>query len=621
MSLQTSQILYDRYRIVKLLGQGGMGAVYRAWDLRLNTACALKENLDLSPASQQQFTREAYMLAQLSHPNLPRVIDYFTLAGQGQYLVMEFIEGQDLQQILHERGQLSEFEVLPYIQQVCDALNYLHAQQPPIIHRDIKPANVKITPQGRAILVDFGIAKVFETQHVTTQGARAITAGYSPPEQYGYGRTDARTDVYALGATLYALLTGQAPPESVHRLAGSTLPRPGNISAPVASATLRAMELDPNMRYQTARQFGEALTATSRTKLVAVPVGTRSWLLPAVVLAVVALLIAGVVIAPLLRPTPTPVAQVEPTARVIVVTSVVEPAPADPPTEPAVEPPAEPAANNPITVADEPPTTAPLPGDTVTPTPVMTPSPTPPRPTATPTAVRDNYTIGYSADNRALTAYQFGRGARAIVLLGGIHAGFAPNTVTLAERAVEYFTANPDQVPAGVTLYIVPNMNPDSALDPGNKPGRLNGNDVDLNRNWGCNWRADSTFRSGTIPVSGGSRAFSEPETEAVRDLIAAVDPAAVIIYDAKAVDGLVYVSDCFGARGGSDVLARVYRQASGYGAPSSITMGEGEIGDWLVSQGIPAVFVLLRDYEQLPNSEWTANLNGILATLAYYER
>jgi serine/threonine protein kinase len=225
MSLNTGQILNNRYRIVKLLGQGGFGAVYRAWDINLSRPCAVKENMDASPEAQVQFGREATILANLIHPNLVRVTDYFFLPGQGQYLVMDYVEGEDLQGMLERTGtQLNDAQALDWTGQVCDALNYLHSQNPPIIHRDIKPANIKITPEGKAILVDFGIAKIYDPNLKTTLGARAVTSGYSSPEQYGQGKTDPRSDIYSLGATLYTLLTGQAPPDSVDLLMRNTGP-------------------------------------------------------------------------------------------------------------------------------------------------------------------------------------------------------------------------------------------------------------------------------------------------------------------------------------------------------------------------------------------------------------
>lgn len=269
MPLNVGQIIEGRYRIVKQLGEGGFGMVYKAWDMRLENHCAIKENIDTSTEAERQFTREAKLLAGLKHPNLPRVSDYFFVPNQGQYLVMDMVEGQDLQEILEAGGgPLTEPEALNWILQVCDALEYLHSQNPPIIHRDIKPANIKITPlldsgKSKAILVDFGLAKNFDPGIKTTLGAQAVTPGYSPQEQYGRGVTDTRSDIYALGATLYTLLTGQEPPESIGRNLGEALTPPRalnpNISPHVERAVLKSMEMLPNQRFQSARAFQLAL--------------------------------------------------------------------------------------------------------------------------------------------------------------------------------------------------------------------------------------------------------------------------------------------------------------------------------------------------------------------------
>lgn len=268
MPLQPRQILNKRYRIVKLLGKGGYGAVYRAWDLHLDSACALKENLDITPEAQKQFRREAVILANLQHPNLPRVRDHFFLHRQGQYLVMDFVEGEDLQEMLERHGgPLPENQVLPWIEQVCNALSYLHTQNPPIIHRDIKPANIKITPQGKALLVDFGIAKIYNPNLRTTIGARAVTPGFSPHEQYGQGKTDVRTDIYALGATLYTLLTGREPIESLQRVVKDSLLPPkrinSSISSGISDVIQNSMQVNPNRRYQDIKLFKTALLSAS----------------------------------------------------------------------------------------------------------------------------------------------------------------------------------------------------------------------------------------------------------------------------------------------------------------------------------------------------------------------
>ena len=274
MPLSPGQTLKERYRIVALLGQGGFGAVYRAWDLNLQEPVAVKESFETDPAAQRQFQLEAKLLFRLVHPNLPRVHDTFAIPGQGIYLVMDYIQGQDLESLLQEAGgqPLPQPKVIDWIGQICDALGYLHAQNPPVIHRDLKPANIRITPDGRAMLVDFGIAKVFDETLKTTTGARALTAGFAPVEQYGQGKTDARSDLYALGATLYVLLTGQRPLESVQRTLKDELAPPERLnpalSGALASVTRRAMQIDPEKRFQSAAEFKRALQGAGQTELV-----------------------------------------------------------------------------------------------------------------------------------------------------------------------------------------------------------------------------------------------------------------------------------------------------------------------------------------------------------------
>jgi serine/threonine-protein kinase len=185
MPLNTGEILEGRYRIDSLLGQGGIGAVYRAVDLKLNTLVAIKENRQFTPEAQRQFGREAGLLHQLRHPNMPRVTDHFFLPGQGQYLLMDFVEGDDLDQLLAYQGCLSEAQALRIIDRVLDALAYLHGQD--IIHRDVKPANIKITPGGQVFMVDFGLARAKAALQSTTAGARGVTPGYPRPNSTATG--------------------------------------------------------------------------------------------------------------------------------------------------------------------------------------------------------------------------------------------------------------------------------------------------------------------------------------------------------------------------------------------------------------------------------------------------
>lgn len=383
MPLIIGQLLNNRYRIDALLGQGGMGAVYRALDLNLNIAVAVKENQDASPEAQRQFAREASLLAGLAHPNLPRVTDHFFIVGQGQYLVMDFIDGEDLESMLTRYGVLPEPQVLSWIAQVCDALAYLHGQQPPIIHRDIKPANIRIRLDGRALLVDFGIAKVYDPNLATTIGAKAVAPGYSPPEQYG-GMTDARSDIYALGATLYHLLTGQTPPESVQRAVGSAFtPLPHVLNqriSPVAEqAILKAIEVATDRRFGTVQELRAALTQPVNRASITMAVPPTSPAAPAikrapswfwlaglagvVMCALGALSLSGVFTEA--RPTPVPPAQIAVTVDGLTSTATNVPTPTARPPDTLVPP----STATPLPTV-QPATLAPA-----TPTPVIRPSP------------------------------------------------------------------------------------------------------------------------------------------------------------------------------------------------------------------------------------------------------
>jgi serine/threonine protein kinase/Tol biopolymer transport system component len=266
--LERGALLNSRYRIVEILGQGGMGSVYRAVDENLGVEVAVKDNMFSSDDYARQFRREATLLASLRHPNLPRVTDHFIVEGQGQYLVMDYIEGEDLRQRMERVGVLPEEEVCVIGAAVCDALSYLGSRKPPIIHRDIKPGNVKITPQGQIFLVDFGLAKTLVGTQATTTGARAMTPGYSPPEQYGTARTDQRSDVFSLGATLYAALTGATPEDALARAMdqGELTPvrkHSPRVSRRMAAVIEKALEVKPDDRYQTADELKAALLAAN----------------------------------------------------------------------------------------------------------------------------------------------------------------------------------------------------------------------------------------------------------------------------------------------------------------------------------------------------------------------
>ncbi len=268
MTLERGTLLHKRYRIVEILGQGGMGSVYRAMDENLGVEVALKENLFTTDEYSRQFRLEAVILANLRHPNLTRVTDHFVIGEQGQYLVMDYIDGEDLRQRMERTGFIPEEDAIQIGAAVCEALAYLHTRKPPILHRDVKPGNVKITPEGQIFLVDFGLAKVMQGSQATTTGARAMTPGYSPPEQYGTARTDARTDVYSLGATLYAALCGIIPEDGLARAMDNAQLTPlrkrnAKVSRRLAAVIEKAMAVRPEDRFQNAEEFKKALLSAS----------------------------------------------------------------------------------------------------------------------------------------------------------------------------------------------------------------------------------------------------------------------------------------------------------------------------------------------------------------------
>ncbi len=281
--------LHDRYTIEAPMASGGMAAIFRAKDSLKDRQVAIKElrmdHLPADPAPAEvegtrqrpsagltrqealkQFKREAQILCKLHHPNLPEVDDYFVYEDRG-YIVMTLIIGRDLLEVLSAHSPLAESQLLAWLPQILSALEYCHQQK--IFHRDLKPENILLTAEGHLYIVDFGIAKSLALSgEGTTVGARGITPGYSPPEQYSsLNATDARSDLYALGATLYHLLTGLLPPESVVRQAGTLLitPRSLNplISERMEKLILHCMELEQSRRPSSAGEIQSDLSEWS----------------------------------------------------------------------------------------------------------------------------------------------------------------------------------------------------------------------------------------------------------------------------------------------------------------------------------------------------------------------
>jgi len=280
--LKKGTVVKDRYTIKRIIGQGGMGCIYLADDTRLSgRLCALKEvehdtSLDaaLHQEAQDQFKQEATILARLDHPNLPKVSDFFSIENR-DYLIMDFVPGDDLRTLMlkakHQNKFLKEDQVRGWANQLADALIYMHNQDPPILHRDIKPSNLKITPNGLLKLVDFGLARLMAPGEMTItiiQGQG--TAIYTPLEQYGGdgSHTDVRSDIYSFGATLYHLLTNQAPPDARGRFINPGImanPREHNpgISLQMERTILWAMRLHPDERPQSISQLKDFFTGKS----------------------------------------------------------------------------------------------------------------------------------------------------------------------------------------------------------------------------------------------------------------------------------------------------------------------------------------------------------------------
>jgi serine/threonine protein kinase len=258
--------LQGRYKILMPLSKGGMGAIYLVRDKQSDAHLALKENRSLTAADRRQFKREAKILQSIEHPHIPKFTDYFEDDHDGQFLVMEYVEGTDLDELVRRRRQpFPEDKVLAWADQLLDALQHLHSQKPPIIHRDVKPANLKLTPEGQIKLVDFGISKVYHPEQSTASGAQGFTPHFAPREQYQRKeRTDARTDVYSVGATLYYLLTRKLPPSAPDRMidrVSLVAVRKHNpaVSVNTERVLLKAMELTSSDRYPSARAMRKAL--------------------------------------------------------------------------------------------------------------------------------------------------------------------------------------------------------------------------------------------------------------------------------------------------------------------------------------------------------------------------
>lgn len=258
--LLEGEILKERYRIKSILGQGAYGTVYTAEDSQVSNAIwAVKEiwepNLafDEKAEAVERFDREARILKNLNHPGLPKVVDFFS-SGQGHYLVMEYIEGRNFEDFCKQKeGNIKQDEIIPWLIKICDILDYLHNQNPPVIYRDLKPSNIIITSGGRVKLIDFGIARHFDPEKLKDT-SNLGTPGFCAPEQYGSGQSDVRTDIYSFGAMLYFVLSGQDITKFNFIFPPLRLFNPG-ISARLNDTILKCLNVEPNDRFQSINEI------------------------------------------------------------------------------------------------------------------------------------------------------------------------------------------------------------------------------------------------------------------------------------------------------------------------------------------------------------------------------
>lgn len=258
---------------------------------------------------------------------------------------------------------------------------------------------------------------------------------------------------------------------------------------------------------------------------------------------------------------------------------------------------------------------------TETPSPSATPSASP---TATPTAAREGVgpfqsELGVSAEGTSIEVVQFGDGPNVVIFVGGIHAGYAPNSVEVVEEAIDYFSDNPGEIPENVTLYFIPNLSPDSEGGVGTVAGRLNGNGVDLNRNWDCRWTENATVLSQDVPGGGGTAVFSEPETQALKALIDETDPEAVIVWGAgRRTIGIVLPGVCTGSSQVSAPLSVYYGVGARYDYSETLDVSSnpnltGDLTNYLDQLNIPAAFVLLSSFTELDFERELAGIQSVI--------
>ena len=637
----------DRYLIKEHIDRGGMADVYLAYEADLDRYAAFKVILPAYAHDKEllaRFDREGQSTAHIIHPNVIQVYATGITPSNQPYLAMEYCERGTLEnwldKVAAESTLLPTSVALALVRQIADALRVVHSTG--IVHRDLKPSNILLRRDGTPVLTDLGIAATRVGTRLTQTGSLLGTAQYMSPEQASGKPVDGRSDLYSLGIILYELLAGRRPFDAeeslavLHKQIYEEPPklqsvRPG-LSGQLYAIVQRSMQKDPNKRFQNAQELvlalDQVLDALGVTEEVSSPGIWRPFIAGTGLLSRQQVLREVRVADGSKNPTKVrPLYIILPVILVAILFFLLNSRNSSQPPEPTlVVITAEPATVVVITLTPKPinPNQPTLPKEPTEETPTNTPTATAtntPTPTPTPTEsaawIPEQLTIGRSVSNAPIEVVKFGNGPSSIVFIGGLHAGFAPGTVELAKRAVTHFTLSTEEIPDSVTLYVVISVNLDSRYSPGELGGRLNDHGVDLNRNWDCRWTQNAQFRGQVVPGSGGTSPFSEPETRSLADFLQGADPVAVVIWEARAIGGLVSPGDCDGTTPASAPLAGLYGQAAGYNVADFEDLTNqtlnGDSTNWLDKVGIPAIAVLLPQYT---STDWNNNLAGMRAIL-----
>ncbi|MEA3308853.1 MAG: protein kinase [Chloroflexota bacterium] len=598
--LTPNTLLQNRYRVLHRIGGGGMGVVYLAADTRLaGRNCAIKEMSPAQLAPQDRnwainaFRQEAQILARLSHPGLTSVTDFFPANGNW-YLLMDYVEGETLEERLKRArgGRLPLEEALGIVRQLCNVLEYLHGQSPPVVFRDLKPGNVMLTPQGEVKLIDFGVARFFKPGR-TRDTVNLGTPGYAAPEQFGgQGQSAPRTDIYSLGVLLHQMATGYDPTTADTPF---PLPSPGSLARGlpqhVEEAISRAIRLQPDLRFQSVQELQRVLFPPT---WVLPPQGTPatrpyvsstaqprpsplSGLGKGIGIGIVGVLLLGLCVAAMaggfalsglfgngkntLSPTVEQLA-VSPSATI----ALASPSP---------------------TVLVESAT-------------IALPSPTSTRELVMDVSLHWD-TIGQSVQGRDIKVGIVGDTKGAAVVIVGSIQGDQSNTCDLVNYLADDFNNDRGRIPANVAFYFVSTINPD-----GNTAGtRRNAHDVDLNRNWDTfDWTANPEQPEGTVRGAGGSRPHSEPETQGLASYLLSLqehesDLRVVVWHASQRLNSSGHVYPGY-TSGGLDQnalsLAWRYANSTGYAvkddwAPYETT---GELLAWCAEESIEAIDIVI---------------------------